>query len=136
MTRLLAILLVLSASILSGCATAYAPVGLNHCAGFGMCRGGYSETQLDENTFRVSFQGNGKTPRVTTQRYLVYRCAELTRNLGYDYFVFINENTEAVGDKYRANAVIKVFRGDKPLDNSSAYKARDVLKNLGPQIRS
>jgi hypothetical protein len=134
MTRLLAISLALSAAILSGCATVYGPEGLSHCTGFGMCRGGYSEERLDEKTFSVSFQGNKKTARRTTQKYLVYRCAELTVSSGYEYFVIVNENTEEDGDKYRANAVIQVFSDSELVSYASAYNARQILRNLGPEI--
>ena len=135
MTRKFAILLALSALMISGCATAYVPEGLNHCTGYGMCRGGYSESRLAEDTYRVSFQGNARTSRETTQKYLVYRCAEVTLNSGYEYFVFINENTETEKKKYRANAVIKLYRADQPTNNGRAYNAKQVLENLGPEIR-
>ena len=135
MTRLIAISLILAVSILSGCATAYVPEGMNHCAVFGMCRGGYSENQLDQKTFSVSFQGNGRTPRETTQKYLVYRCAELTVNSGHQYFVFLNEHTEVVKNKYRANAVIQLVSASEAVNNSKALNAKDILKNLEPEIQ-
>lgn len=74
-------------SLLSGaCATAYGPAGM---------RGGYTDLQIDSNTFRVEFAGNGFTPRSTVENYLLYRCAELTMRSGHDYFVLIGSDTDA-----------------------------------------
>jgi len=56
--------------LMFGCATAYQAKGF---------RGGYNDIQLDENTFRVSFRGNGFTSQDTVITYLLYRCAEITR---------------------------------------------------------
>jgi len=131
-TRWVAILLVLSASILGGCSTVYGPEGLSHCTGFGVCSGGYSEEPIDENTFNVSFQGNKKTSRETVEKYLVYRCAELTRSLGYQYFVILNESGETNGKNYRAHAVIQLY--SEPVNFARAYNAREIMANLGPEI--
>lgn len=69
-----------------GCATSY------HQANF--WSGGYRDEQLDANTFRVSFSGNSSTRRNTVERYLLYRCAELTANAGFNYFIIVGGNTE------------------------------------------
>lgn len=71
---------------LSACATTYRPLG------FG---GGYSDVQIDANTYRVSFRGNGYTSRDRVETYMLYRCAELTDQAGYDYFVVVNTGTDA-----------------------------------------
>lgn len=135
MTRWHGILLALSVSIFSACSTAYVPEGMSHCSVIGFCRGGYSEQQLSENTYSVSFLGNKRTARQTTQTYLVYRCAEVTLNSGHDYFIFVNESTDKDGDKYRSNAVIQVLTEGEPTNNQRAYNAREVIANLSPQIR-
>ena len=138
--------------------------------------GGYSNVRLDANTFRVDFHGNAYTSRQTVETYLFRRCAELTAEAGYDYFVTVGSNTEArqgayttpgsynsmttgyataygntaygsattrgtfspgqtfVFTKYGASAMIKVFKGDKPIDNPNAYNAREVLQYLGSPI--
>ncbi len=66
------------------CATPYQKLG------FG---GGYSDTQIDSNTFRVEFKANKYTPLATVRNYLFYRCAELTAEAGYDYFVIEGDNS-------------------------------------------
>jgi len=57
--------------------------------------GGYSDTRIDANTESVAYGGNGFTPRRTVELYLLYRCAEVTHQSGYDYFVVLNPSTDA-----------------------------------------
>ncbi|WP_010598310.1 CC0125/CC1285 family lipoprotein [Rickettsiella massiliensis] len=81
------ILFILSLLILTltGCATAYQPYSLGS---------GYRDIALSENTYKVSFRGNAFTSNELVQNYLLRRCAELTVQKGYKYFVIVNENTE------------------------------------------
>tara|TARA_R110001583_G_scaffold70105_1_gene198658 strand:+ start:96 stop:593 length:498 start_codon:yes stop_codon:yes gene_type:complete len=83
MKKLLTILLV--AIIMQGCATTYQSNGYT---------GGYSETQLDENVFKVSFRGNGFTRKDRTEDFTLLRSAELAIKNGYNYFVIINGGTD------------------------------------------
>jgi hypothetical protein len=64
-------------------------------------RGGYSDTQIEGNRFRVSFSGNTLTARETVERYLLYRSAELTVQNGFDYFVLADRDTEKKSQTYR-----------------------------------
>ena len=59
--------------ILSACATTYQPQGLS---------GGFSETQLDTNVFKVSFRGNGYTHAERAEDLALLRSAELTLKNG------------------------------------------------------
>ncbi len=68
-----------------GCATTYQAKGFS---------GGYSDVQLDKNTIKVSFKGNGHTSKDTVDTYLLYRCAETTVQHGYDYFVIVGNDSE------------------------------------------
>jgi len=65
----------------SGCATPYARQSLI---------GGYSETQLSENIFTVTFRGNGYTTRERASDFTLLRCAEIAINNGYNYFIIID----------------------------------------------
>lgn len=67
---------------LASCATAYQPRSLT---------GGYQERQLSEARWYVEFFGNGHTKRDTVFGFWLNRCAELTVEKGYDYFVFISK---------------------------------------------
>jgi hypothetical protein len=56
---------------------------------------GYTDRQLAQNRYRVTFRGNTVTPRETVESYLLLRAAEVTRAAGYDFFVFDTRNTKA-----------------------------------------
>lgn len=135
--------------LLAGCATPYRPAGFS---------GGYSDTPIDGNTVRVTFKGNGYTPKEVVQMYVLYRCSEVTLKDGYDYFVVTGADTEAKTGytssyssppaetqttstrtvvpfhKYGTEATIKMFRGQKPADLADAYDARQTLQYLRPQL--
>jgi hypothetical protein len=67
--------------ILSACATAYQPQGLS---------GGFTETQLDTNVFKVSFRGNGYTRAEKAEDLALLRSAELTLKKGFTHFVIVD----------------------------------------------
>jgi len=74
-----------AALILQGCTpTSYQKTGLT---------GGYSDTQLDENIFHVSFNGNGFTSRERAVDFTLLRSAELTIKNGFEYFAVIDANS-------------------------------------------
>ena len=56
--------------------------------------GGFTDQRLDQNHFRVTFQGNTVTPRETVESYLLYRAAELTVSQGFDWFETTDRHTE------------------------------------------
>ena len=117
--------------------------------------GGYLDRHINWDTFRVSFQGNKNTPRETVATSLLYRCAELTAHLGYDYFIMLDTSPEqeqtaptaegtmsAQGtpmrddtDTYTRTAIIRVFNGRKPADDPNAYNALEEMQKLEPQIK-
>ena len=55
---------------------------------------GYSEQQIEDNRYRVTFAGNDLTQSDTVQNYLLYRAAELTLDHGYDYFTVVDRNLD------------------------------------------
>jgi hypothetical protein len=96
--RLAALGLMVAGSLsLASCMTAtpYQPASAS-----GSVRNGYSDEQIEENRFRVSFSGNSLTSRETVERYLLYRSAELTLQSGFDYFVLSNRDTEKKTQTY------------------------------------
>lgn len=142
--------------IITACATPYQPQGF---------RGRYSDLQLDAKTFRVDFNGNGFTSRRTVETYLLYRCAEVTVDRGYDYFIIVDRSSEMKTEGYttpgsfQANTyggytsgtytpgqtytyrkhggtmIIKSFRGTKPSDNPAAFDARELMGYLSGQVQ-
>ena len=69
-------------ALLFGCATPYAGNGL---------LGGYSDTALAPDVYRISFQGNGFTSPERSQDFAILHAADLTLSHGYHYFGIINQ---------------------------------------------
>src|SRR5437868_8333414 len=59
---------------------------------------GYRETAYDSTTYRVTFAGNSATEYDIVDRYALYRCAELTQQQGFDYFIVQDEQAEKTTD--------------------------------------
>jgi hypothetical protein len=62
--------------------------------------GGFSETRVTNDRFRVQFRGNTLTSRDTVERYLLYRAAELTLAQGYDWFEIDDRRTDRTQRTY------------------------------------
>lgn len=56
--------------------------------------GGYSETRIEPDRWRVNFTGNSLTSRETVEGYLLFRAAELTVQNGYDWFAIVDRHTD------------------------------------------
>jgi hypothetical protein len=82
--------LTLVACLLAGCMTPspYAPRTEGQ-------KTGYTDRELTQTRYRVTFTGNTVTPRETVESYLLLRAAEVTRAAGYSAFVFDTRNTKA-----------------------------------------
>lgn len=62
--------------------------------GRGFERSGYSDRQIEDNRFQISFSGNSYTSRDTVEKYLLFRAAELTVQRGYDYFILADRDVD------------------------------------------
>jgi hypothetical protein len=155
--------LILAVSIVC-CSTPYQSQGF---------RGGFSDTRIDSDTVLVSFKGNGYTGHEKVETYLLRRCAEVTLADGYDYFVIVDKDDEAVHGaintpgsyssntsatvmgsrnvafgqahttgtfnpgqsipytKHRSEVMIKMFKGQKPRDDTRAFDAHELEHYLG-----
>jgi hypothetical protein len=71
----------LASLVLTSCATQYTSSGF---------AGGYSDTQLAPDAFRITFSGNGFTSSERTQDFALLRAADLTLRHGFRYFAIIN----------------------------------------------
>ncbi len=72
----------IAVSLLAGCATAYKPSGF---------MGGFSETALAPNVYRVHFRGNAYTAGEKASDYALLRGAELMAQGGFPYFAVTDE---------------------------------------------
>ena len=79
-------------TVLTACATPYAPVGI--------WGDGFSETQLDVNVFIVRFLGNEFTSMERAVDFTLLRSAELARENGYQYFAVIDDETSMSTSTY------------------------------------
>lgn len=77
-----------SLAVLGGCAT---PTPYQAADG---SRRGFTETRIESNRYRISFEGNSLTDRETVETYLLYRASELTVENGFDYFTVVDRATD------------------------------------------
>ncbi len=82
-------LIVLIAAFAAACATPtmYAPLS-------DASQGGYAESRIEANRWRVTFAGNTLTSRDIVETYLLNRAAELTLANGFDHFVITGRSTD------------------------------------------
>lgn len=81
---------------------AAAVLGLGACAGYGPTpyqaakggQGGFTETRIEPERYRVSFSGNSLTERETVENYLLFRAAEVTLQNGFDHFTVVKRDTD------------------------------------------
>jgi hypothetical protein len=118
-------LIVLSAACLvAGCATAYQPDGVS---------GGYSDQVRDGNIVQVSFRGNGLTTPETLESFVLRRCAEVTLQDGFNYFVLLHteapiEGSDKLYSMKVATATIKMVQGNKTEHDPHTYDATYLLR--------
>ncbi len=55
---------------------------------------GYASAQVDDNRFRVRFEGNEVTSRETVETYLLYRAAEIAQREGAAWFQIVSDETD------------------------------------------
>jgi hypothetical protein len=91
MKTLIHILTVTAVVSLSGCATTY------HSNSY---TGGFSETQLAPDTFRVMFSGNSYTSGERAQDFALLRAAELTLQGGFSHFAIVDENNSTTAQTF------------------------------------
>jgi hypothetical protein len=105
--------------------------------------GGYSDSQINANTYRISFEGQHITEE-SVDTYLLYRCAELILEMGFDCFTVVDSHVggTSYSEVSRASAgniikslTIKISRGQRPQGVQRAYVAKDLKAELEPKIK-
>ena len=76
----------------SSCSTKYNKIGF---------MGGYSETQLSENAFKVSFKGNGYTSKERAADFCLLRCAETAMEAGFNHFIIVDTEEYSKKGQYK-----------------------------------
>lgn len=107
-------------AILCGCSSPYTAKGL---------MGGFTETQLDENVFRVTFKGNAYTDREKTADYCLLRCAELCIENGYSYFAIIDASDSTSSSSYTAPSYgTTTFAGNTAYTNTYGGQTYNISR--------
>jgi hypothetical protein len=124
--RISLIALSAAACLLAGCATAYQPNGVS---------GGYADQVRSSNNAQVSIRGNGLTPPETVHSYILRRCAEVTLEDGYSYFVLVHiqgpsAETDNLYSMKVETATIEMYQGNKPQNLANAYDAISTLRMI------
>jgi hypothetical protein len=83
------------AAFLSGCATPYQSSGLS---------GGYSQTQLGPDVFRIYFTGNSYTSVERTQDFAMLRAADLAEQHNFKCFAILNEASSTMVSSFTTPA--------------------------------
>lgn len=78
--------------LIVGCATNYQKTGLS---------GGFSETQLGQNVWKVTFRGNGYTREERASDLALLRCADLTLQNGFSYFALADTKASNETSAYK-----------------------------------
>jgi hypothetical protein len=123
---------------LTACATQYQAEGF---------RGGYTDTQLDTNVFRITFKGNLYSSFTRTEELTLLRGAELTLKNGFYYFTVLDNVAEINQDPYIApttqyvqsfptsSKTVMCFK-DKPIKENLVYNAQIICKSLGEKYQA
>ena len=81
----------LAGLVLSGCATGYQKQSFT---------GGYTDMKVQDNIYRVTFKGNAYASEERASDFALLRCAELTLENGYKYFVPLQEKSYVKEESY------------------------------------
>lgn len=77
--------------LMTGCATPYQSKSL---------RGGYSDTALAPDVFRVVFRGNGFTSAERAQDFALLRASEVTIQRGFTCFAIVDERSDVTAHSF------------------------------------
>ncbi|MBU2547007.1 MAG: hypothetical protein KKB20_01230 [Proteobacteria bacterium] len=111
--------LLLIGLLIAGCgATRYQRIG---------SEGGYDDQCITDTNCLVWFRGNSQTPSERAMFYSLYRCAELTLERGFDYFVVESSIEDLQKSEYHVPAEYKTTtttEGNKTETKTSFSPAR------------
>ena len=97
-----------AALALAACATptVYAPANPNSASAVG-----FSEYRIENNRYRVTFQGGAGAPAQLVNDYAFLRAAEITLRDGYDWFQVVDRFGESSGSGYGGGPRISIGGG-------------------------
>ena len=115
-----------AALALAACATptVYAPANPNSASAVG-----FSEYRIENNRYRVTFQGGAGAPAQLVNDYAILRAAEITLRDGYDWLQVVDRFGS--GGVYSRTIEVVLGRGARPA-SPDVYDARQVAASLAP----
>jgi hypothetical protein len=108
------VLPLLATLLVAGCATKYQPSAAS---------GGFTETRLSENTWRVSFRGNAATRSDRTDDLALLRAADLAVQNGYRFIRVQNARTNTSTVNWSMPAYTTVQGTAKTSGNRTSFQA-------------
>jgi len=100
---------------LMGCATTYQPHGFS---------GGFSGHQISENTFAVSFNGNGYTGSGKAHDFALLRSAEVMEENGFKYFILASSSNTTSTSSYTSPVSVNTTGNVYGTTNAQVYGNR------------
>ncbi len=97
---------------LVGCSTPYQSNGF---------RGGFTETQLAPDVFRVTFRGNAYTSGERAQDFALLRAAELTLRSGHTFFAIVNESNATTASSFTTPSQTTTTGNVSAVGNTAYY---------------
>jgi hypothetical protein len=109
--------------------------------------GGYTDTQLSPNVFRISFRGNGYTRPERADELALLRCADVTLLNGFTHFTIVDSQYREKhgmfttgGQVYMTTEpsttrTIMCFHG-KPDTSSLIYDAAFICNSIGNKYKA
>ena len=96
----------------------------------GALGGGFSEVQLGDNTFRITFTGNLYTEPDAASEYALRRSAEVTQEKGFRYFVVASAENTVTPNGPTAVRTIVCYKEKPEGSTALVYDAAMVNKSL------
>lgn len=130
--------IVIALLLAAGCATGYHESNL---------AGGFSDTQLQDDTFRVYFHGNAFTTPEQMSDYTMLRAAEVALDHGFKFFVVADEKQTTIVGAAGTRGTISMYQvgannsqtivcyTDKPQAMALVYDANAVYGSLTTKYR-
>lgn len=104
--------------VLTACATTYQSSGFT---------GGFTDTQLAPDLFRVSFSGNAFTSPERVQDFALLRAAELCISNGFKYFAVVDTADQSRTETYVTPSTAQTTGTATAYGNSATYSGTTTV---------
>ena len=131
------------------------------CATSNQAMGSFTQSKISPTEAKITFAGNGFNSRQAVSKSILYHCAKVTLQNGYQYFVITDsklvpsanlygnynyygnynnmpglaydnfQSQEVLAQKYNTTVVIKMFNASNPLQIVNGYDANQLVKSGG-----